>query len=254
MGEFQFGIYVYVWTWVLLIGALVDFGLASAAQRFIPEYLGLRAFALLRGFLSGSRWLTLAIATALAALAALGIRVLEPWIGQYEIVPLYLACATLPMFALTHMQEGIARAYGWVNIALLPPYIVRSLVLVAAMGAARVLGFATDAVTAMTAAVIATCATTARGSRRSSPSRSAGPSGPRSPRPSPSSRSAARSCGCSARASSTAIRSCSFSPWARWRAQRSGRSSGSSTWWASSAPARSSTAAPSRSISSAASC
>jgi O-antigen/teichoic acid export membrane protein len=124
MGEFQFGIYVYVWTWVLLIGALVDFGLASAAQRFIPEYLGLRAFALLRGFLSGSRWLTLAIATAIAGLAALGIRMLEPWIGQYEIVPLYLACATLPMFALTHMQEGIARAYGWVNIALLPPYIM----------------------------------------------------------------------------------------------------------------------------------
>src|ERR1043166_8609855 len=109
MGEFQFGIYVYVWTWVLLVGALVDFGLASAAQRFIPEYLGLRAFALLRGFLSGSRWLTLAIATAIAGLAALGIHVLGPWIGSYEIVPLYLACASLPMFALTHMQEGIAR-------------------------------------------------------------------------------------------------------------------------------------------------
>jgi len=140
MGEFQFGIYVYVWTWVLLVGALVDFGLASAAQRFIPEYLGLRAFALLRGFLSGSRWLTLAIATAIAGLAALGIRALESWIGQYEIVPLYLACATLPMFALTHMQEGIARAYGWVNIALLPPYIVRSLALIAVMAMARVIG------------------------------------------------------------------------------------------------------------------
>ena len=24
------------------------------------------------------------------------------------------------------MQEGIARAYGWVNLALLPPYVVRS--------------------------------------------------------------------------------------------------------------------------------
>src|ERR1043165_9331338 len=129
MGEFEFGVYVYVWTWVLLVGALVDFGLASAAQRFIPEYLGLRAFALLRGFLSGSRWLTLAIATAIAVLAGLGIRAFEPWIGRYEIVPLYLACASLPMFALTHMQEGIARAYGWVNVALLPPYIVRSLVL-----------------------------------------------------------------------------------------------------------------------------
>src|SRR5215472_10851875 len=161
MGEFEFGVYVYVWTWVLLIGALVDFGLASAAQRFIPEYLGLRTFALLRGFLTGSRWLTLAIATAMAGLAALGLRALEPWIGQYEIVPLYLACATLPLFALIHMQEGIARAYGWVNVALLPPYIVRSLVLITVMAAAYALGFATDAVTAMTAAVIATWTTAA---------------------------------------------------------------------------------------------
>jgi O-antigen/teichoic acid export membrane protein len=159
MGEYQFGIYVYVWTWVLLMGALVDFGLASAAQRFIPEYLGLRTFALLRGFLSGSRWLTLAIATAIAGVAALGIRVFEPWIGRYEIVPLYLACAALPLYALGHMQEGIARAYGWVNIALLPPYIVRSLILIAAMAAAHAAGFATDAATAMTAAVIATWVT-----------------------------------------------------------------------------------------------
>jgi len=57
------------------------------------------------------------------------------------------------------MQEGIARAYGWVNIALLPPYIVRSLALIAVMAMARVMGFATDAVTAMTAAVVATWAT-----------------------------------------------------------------------------------------------
>jgi O-antigen/teichoic acid export membrane protein len=159
MGGFQFGIYVYVWTWVLLIGALADVGLASAAQRFIPEYLGLRAFALLRGFLSGSRWLTLVIATAIAGIGVLGIRVLEPWIGRYEVVPLYLACLTLPLFALTHMQEGIARAYGWVNLALLPPYVVRSLVLVAIMAAAHAGGFAADAVTAMTAAVIATWTT-----------------------------------------------------------------------------------------------
>ena len=159
MGEFQFGIYVYVWTWVLLVGALVDFGLASAAQRFIPEYLGLRTFALLRGFLTGSRWLTLAIATGIAGIGALGIHLLEPWIGRYEIVPLYLACLALPLFALTHTQEGIARAYGWVNVALLPPYIVRSLVLIALMAAAHVMGFASDAVTAMTAAVIATWAT-----------------------------------------------------------------------------------------------
>src|SRR3989304_3058177 len=54
MGSFEFGIYVYVWTWVLMIGALSDMGLSSAARRFIPEYTELKAFELLRGFLAGS--------------------------------------------------------------------------------------------------------------------------------------------------------------------------------------------------------
>jgi O-antigen/teichoic acid export membrane protein len=159
MGQFEFGIYVYVWTWVLLVGALADFGLASAAQRFIPEYTSLRNFALLRGFLSGSRWLALVLGTVIAALGALGIRLLEPWVSRYEIVPLYLACAALPLFTLSHMQEGIARAYGWVNLALVPPYILRSLALVGVMAIAHEAGFAADAATAMTAAVIATWAT-----------------------------------------------------------------------------------------------
>ena len=57
MGSFEFGIYVYVWTWVLLLGELADLGLASAAQRFIPEYSAAAARSLLRGFLLGSRWL-----------------------------------------------------------------------------------------------------------------------------------------------------------------------------------------------------
>ena len=57
MGTFEFGVYVYVWTWVLLLGGLVDLGIATAAQRFIPEYTGTQALDLLRGFLSGSRWL-----------------------------------------------------------------------------------------------------------------------------------------------------------------------------------------------------
>ena len=51
MGSFQFGIYIYVWTWVLMIGALSDIGLSSAARRFIPEYTELKSLDRLRGFL-----------------------------------------------------------------------------------------------------------------------------------------------------------------------------------------------------------
>jgi len=156
MGSFEFGVYVYVWTWVLLIGTLADFGLAVAAQRFIPEYAEHKAYDLLRGFLVSSRWLAIAMATALAALAALGVAMVEPWLDRYLVVPLYLACATVPFYTLTSMLDGIARSYNWVNLALVPPYIGRPLVLITVMGVAHLAGLPANATTAMVAAVVAT--------------------------------------------------------------------------------------------------
>src|SRR6187551_640187 len=73
MGRFEFGIYIYVWTWVLMIGALSDVGLSSAARRFIPEYTELDESDRLRGFLSGSLWLGLGLATAIGFAGALGV-------------------------------------------------------------------------------------------------------------------------------------------------------------------------------------
>lgn len=156
MGSFEFGVYVYVWTWVLLLGGVVDFGLASSAQRFIPEYSGTQQFALLRGFLSGSRWIVLALATAWALIAALGIWLFGAWVHSYEVIPLYIACFALPLFTLSRVQDGIARSYDWINLALIPGYIIRSVLLIAVMAAAYALRFPTDASTAMLAAVATT--------------------------------------------------------------------------------------------------
>ncbi len=149
MGSFEFGIYVYVWTWLLMLGALADLGIASTAQRFIPEYTERGAFAELRGYLSGSRWLAFGIATLAAVAGATCVKLLDHWIDGATVVPLYLACLTLPIFAVMHAQDGIARSYNWVNVALLPPYIVRQIVVIASMGAAYFAGLPTDATTAI---------------------------------------------------------------------------------------------------------
>jgi O-antigen/teichoic acid export membrane protein len=148
MGSSEFGIFVYVWTWVLLIGGIVDIGLASAAQRFIPEYTERKQLDYLRGFLLGARWLAFGVATAIGAAGVGAVWLLEPWLDHPVVVPLLLACAALPIYGLTHMQEGIARSYNWVNLANLPPYVIRQLVLIALMGSAYALGFATDAASA----------------------------------------------------------------------------------------------------------
>ena len=60
MGSFEFGTYVYVWTWVLLVGDIVHLGVPLTAQRFIPEYTQRGSLDELRGFLIGSRWITFA--------------------------------------------------------------------------------------------------------------------------------------------------------------------------------------------------
>ncbi len=156
MGSFEFGVYVYVWTWVLLLGGVIDFGLASSAQRFIPEYTGLKQFDLLRGFLSGSRWIVLALATVWAIIAAAGVWAFGSFLHSYEVAPLYLACVCLPLFTLGRMQDGLARSCDWINLALMPAYIVRSVLLILMMAAAYALNFATDASTAMFAAVVTT--------------------------------------------------------------------------------------------------
>lgn len=155
MGGFEFGIYIYGWTWILLIGAMVDLGLGSAAQRFIPEYVEQKSFALLRGFLGGSRWLALLFGSIAGVAGAVAVRALTPHIDPATVVPLYISCAALPLFGVWGVQSGIARSYNWVNLGLSPVYLQRPLLLLALMALAYVLGLPMDAVTATIAGVIA---------------------------------------------------------------------------------------------------
>jgi O-antigen/teichoic acid export membrane protein len=152
MGSFQFGVYVYVWTWVLLLGQAIDLGLGTAAQRFIPEYRERGLLALLRGFVCGSRWVALGLAIGIAMLAAGGVHLIEPWLADYVVIPLYLACMIVPAYALSNVQEGIARSYDWVGLAMMPAYVVRQVLLIILMAGAY---FAQLPMTSMTAMVVA---------------------------------------------------------------------------------------------------
>jgi len=81
MGGFEFGIYIYAWTWVLLLGSMMDFGISASAQKIIPEYRAGGEHALLRGFLSGSRWMTFVVSSVVSMLLAMVVKALSPSIG-----------------------------------------------------------------------------------------------------------------------------------------------------------------------------
>jgi O-antigen/teichoic acid export membrane protein len=134
---------------VLLLGPALDLGLGTAAQRFIPEYRDRGIHDLLRGFIHGSRWVAFVSAIVIAAACAGLVKLLAPWLDDYTVIPLYLACTMLPAYALSNAQDGISRSYDGVGLGLMPTYIVRQLGLTALMGAAYAAGWPIDAVTAM---------------------------------------------------------------------------------------------------------
>src|SRR5690606_3725194 len=98
-------------------------------------------------YLFGSRWIAFAVATAVAVVCGILVWMLSPWIEHHTLVPLFLGCFAVPIYAILHIQDGIARSYNWINLALLPPYIVRQLLLVGLMAVVYVAGLPTDATT-----------------------------------------------------------------------------------------------------------
>lgn len=145
MGDYQFGTYVYVFTWLLMVGDLVHLGVPLTAQRYVPEYTQSGALDLLRGYLTGSRWLTFGFATVTAVIGALAVYAMQGWLDRDTIMPLYFGCVALPFYAFTFMVDGLARSYNWIGVALLPPYILRPLTLIMVVAALHFTGVTLDA-------------------------------------------------------------------------------------------------------------
>ncbi len=155
MGGSEYGIYVYVWTWVLLFGSMMDFGISASAQKIIPEYRTRGDGALLRGFLHGSRWMTFAASAAISLMLAGLVRLLSPWIEANAVVPLYVGCLTLPAFVVANTQDGIARSHDWMRLGLMPQFIVRQALIIGLTAGAFALDLHLGATAAMTASAAA---------------------------------------------------------------------------------------------------
>jgi O-antigen/teichoic acid export membrane protein len=155
MGGSDYGIYVYVWTWVLLLGSMMDFGISVSAQKIIPEYRTRGEHALLRGFLSGSRWMVLLVSLVVSGMLAGVVKLLSPWIGADTILPLYVGCITLPAFVVANTQDGIARSHDWMRLGLMPQFIVRQSLIIGVTAGMFALGFNVGATAAMLASAAA---------------------------------------------------------------------------------------------------
>ncbi len=160
MGDFEYGIFVVVWTAAIIAGNLSCFGFATSIIRFVPQYLASGSDNELRGILLTGRLFTMFAATLVALCSIIVTLYFADKIESYYVAPFVLGALMLPMIALGDTLEGTARANAWPIKALSPTYIVRPILILVTMVIALMAGFPADAKTAIIAAVIATYATT----------------------------------------------------------------------------------------------
>lgn len=159
MGEYEYGIFVFVWVLVVVFGDLSCLGFHTAIIRFLPQYKAAGAFDEIRGLTGTARIFALLSGTVVLAAGMLGLHFFGDMIETYYLVPIFLGLLAMPMIALGDILEGTSRANHWPVMALGPVYIIRPILIIAFMLVAIATGAEHTAVTAMQAALAATFVT-----------------------------------------------------------------------------------------------
>lgn len=160
MGASEYGRYVYAWTLVLVLGALSTAGLNIAAIRIVSELRERCDEARLRGFLRSSR-LLIALTGSIVAVLAVSMTLsggkavsLATYTSHWSALALVLLA--IPAYALTDLQDGISRGWARIATALVAPYLVRPVLILAIVASLVIAGFDLTAEHAAMAAVAAT--------------------------------------------------------------------------------------------------
>ncbi len=156
IGPHEYGVFTYIWVWVIVIGTLCAAGFATSVVRFVPEYQEKKQPDLVRGFIRTGRIFSFGMGLAATIAGLTFLHYFEGSIADYYRIPAALALVCIPAFALTDFQDGLGRSQGWIDLALVPPYILRPILLFAFIGISVGIGWSKSAETAVYSAIAAT--------------------------------------------------------------------------------------------------
>ena len=156
LGAEDYGVFAYAWAWVTIAGFGSTFGFSQIGVRFLAEYSEHDKPALALGFIRTGLAVVGIGAVALAIGGSAYMNANPDMFGARYTTPLLLMLVTVPLFAIGDLAEGYARSHGWSLLALAPPYILRQLLLIAAIPAVYLMGIQPTATIAMGAALLAT--------------------------------------------------------------------------------------------------
>ncbi|HFD87203.1 MAG TPA: hypothetical protein ENJ35_05970, partial [Gammaproteobacteria bacterium] len=125
MGAHELGIYVFAFSWLILLSTVVGLGFPMASMRFIGKATHDGQPSLVRGFIRRGREVT-AVAGLLAAVTGTGIVYsMAPRLPAEQVDTLIFALMCVPVLAVMRMHERAAHAHSWFVLAMLPNMMLR---------------------------------------------------------------------------------------------------------------------------------
>ncbi len=160
LGGFEYGVFVVLWTLVITLGVVFAFGLEQSVITLLRKYAHEGDHAGARGLLLASRLFAFVVSALIAAAGCTLLWMRPDLVADYYVVPIFVAAVCLPIYTVAEVQDAIAVAHGWPDLALMPTFLARPALILLVVGGAFLAGLPTTAVAACWAAVIATWSVT----------------------------------------------------------------------------------------------
>lgn len=143
----QYGVYVFVWTVVILLGTFSGIGLPVAATKFVATYQDQEKHNHLSRFMRYAAIAGLAVAFS-AALVMFAVSLFAP---NYIIEPIFrpallVGAFCIPLFTLTEVGKGIARGFGRNVVAYAPAFLFRPILILLGVAVLILSGWTLNAV------------------------------------------------------------------------------------------------------------
>ncbi|MBV9974594.1 MAG: oligosaccharide flippase family protein [Hyphomicrobiales bacterium] len=154
VGPDTFGIYAYVFAWMVVLAYFSALGFDVALLRFVPAYRAERVYALLKGVIQYAERRAMASGAAIIVLGSLVV-FLAPGMSSPLRNTFLVGFFLVPVWALLWIRSSAVRAFGGVISALAPDRMVRDGMLLAIVAVASFgFGASLDAPWVMTATLV----------------------------------------------------------------------------------------------------
>jgi len=154
----EYGIYVTLWTWMMVMNHVAAFGFSESSIRFLPRYAHRGKHHWARGFLS-TGYKVVILGSVLTAAVGLGLLALVgDTLPSAYLLPVMVLLIGLPITSLEVYLEGVSRSFGWFMLIIVPAYILRPLAIAGGILVCISTGYKPDATIVLGLAVVITAA------------------------------------------------------------------------------------------------